>query len=183
MSTIPGNSKVVVIVGDAQSAFAQSPSDVMNAVSAYLNALAGYSVQSTSFSGGILASISPLMSEQFQATINMTNLYTQDSSQIYADVQNAFEEASNSAYTPNQISIPNYTPLPGSSSGVGTPVDTGQAAPTPTATQSVTDTISNFFKGLTTLGTNLLIGLVAIVVLVLILIAYGPNVGKIASAV
>jgi hypothetical protein len=194
MSSIPGNSLVVVVVGDAQSAFAQSPSDVLSSVTAYLNGINGaYTVQKTDFSGGMFATVSPIVSETFQATITLTNNYTQDSSQIYSDVQNAFNVAASGAYTPNQITIPSFTPLPGSAGAVGTPVPTGQPAPTPTAAQAaaaaaaaagsgIQNQIDAFFKGLTTTGTNLLIGLAAIIVLTLILIAYGPNIGKIASA-
>jgi hypothetical protein len=183
MSQIPGNSKVVIVVGDAQSAFAQSPSDVLASVTAYLNSINGsYTVQTTSYSGGTLATISPLMSEEFQATITLTNNYNLDSSQIYSDVQAAFAEAANYAYTPNQITIPTYTPLSGSIAGAGVPVSTGQASPTPTTAQSLTGGISSTLSALGTSGQNLLIGLAAIIVLVLILIAYGPNIGKIASA-
>lgn len=191
MSTIPGNSLVTVIVGDAESAFAQSPTDVLNAVSAYLNALNGqYSVETTSFSGGVMSTISPIISEEFQATIMLQNNYSEDSSQLTSDVQGAFTVASSGSYTPNNITIPSYTPLAGSASGIGVPVSTGQAVATPTLSQSValsgtslTSQISSFFTSLTSLGTNLLIGLAAIIVLVLVLAAYGPNVGKIASAV
>jgi hypothetical protein len=183
MSSIPGNSLVTVIVGDAQSAFAQSPSDVLAAVTAYLNGINGaYTVQTTNFSGGMFATVSPIVSETFQATITMTNNYTQDSSQIYSDVQNAFDVAASGAYTPNQITIPSFTPLPGSAAAVGTPVPTGQPAPTPTTAQSVQGGIAQTLSTLGTSGQNLLIGLAAIIVLTLILIAYGPNIGKIASA-
>jgi hypothetical protein len=190
MSTIPGNSNVTVVVGDAQSAFAQGPSDVLTAVTAYLNALNGaYSVQNTSYSGGVMATLSPLLSEQFQATIVMESNYTLDSSDIYRDVQAAFNEVSGGAYTPNQITIPSYIPLPGSAAGVGTPVSTGQAAPTPTIAQTtanagtgIADSITKTVAALGSAGQNLLIGLAAIVILAIVLIAYGPNIGKIASA-
>lgn len=47
---------------------------------------------------------------------------------------------------------------------------------------SIADAISNFFSGLKTTTISLVIGLAAILILVLLLIAYGPNVGKIAAA-
>jgi hypothetical protein len=47
---------------------------------------------------------------------------------------------------------------------------------------SIADAISNFFSGLKTTTISIIIGLVAIVILVLLLVAYGPNVGSIARA-
>lgn len=196
MPTIPGNSKVKVVIGDASSTSGYpglSPNDVMNAVSAYLNSLNGaYNVQSVSTSGGVLATITPVFAEEFQGTINMTNLYTTDTSQIIQDVALAFGTVTNGADTPTQITIPSYTPLPGSASGVGQSVDTGLAAATPTDAQiaadaaknaslGISDSIAKALAQLGNLGTNLLIGLAAIVVLAIVLIAYGPNIGKIAS--
>lgn len=48
---------------------------------------------------------------------------------------------------------------------------------------SIADTISNFFSQLTSAAKTLLIALVAIIILVLVLVAYGPNVSKVATAV
>jgi hypothetical protein len=46
----------------------------------------------------------------------------------------------------------------------------------------ISDSVSNFFSSLTSTAKTLLIALVAILILVFVLIAYGPNVGKIAAA-
>lgn len=57
---------------------------------------------------------------------------------------------------------------PGGASGVGS---------------SISDAISKFFSDLTGTAKSLLIGLAAIIVLALVLIAYGPNIGRAASRI
>lgn len=174
MSTIPANSIVTVVVGDAQTVAgisnALNASDVLAAVSTYLNGLGNYQVETTSESGGVLSTISPLIQETFQATLNIQVFSSEDTSQLAADVAAAFEAVTNQ--TPSQITIPNVGGQP-----------TGQAAPTPTVNQSVTGGISSFFSSVTGGTTSLLIGLAAIIIIVVVLIAWGPNVGKIAGAV
>jgi hypothetical protein len=66
---------------------------------------------------------------------------------------------------------------------------TGEAAPNPAGPggpqgtgSSIADAISRFFSDLTSTAKSLLIGLVAIIIIALVLIAYGPNVGSIARA-
>jgi hypothetical protein len=181
MSTIPGNSTVTAIVGDAQSASLMSPSDVMGAVAAYLNSLNGqYTVTSTSYSGGMSATVIPLFSEEFQGTLNIVNNFSEDTSQLTLDIQAAFSEVSEGVYTPQQITITGYTPLPGSAAGIGVTVPTGQAAPTQTvsqqaaaATSSVAASVSTFWSQLGTVGQDILYGLIAIIILAVVLVAYG----------
>lgn len=59
---------------------------------------------------------------------------------------------------------------------------TGQSAPSGISPTGIEDTISGFFGKLQTAGTSLLIGLAAVVIIVLLIVAYGPNVKHVASA-
>jgi hypothetical protein len=190
MSAIPDNAIVTVSVADAQTVAgligALNSSDVLSAVSAYLNGLGNYQVEATQSSGDIASTISPLIQETFQATLSIQVFSSEDTSQLSSDVQAAF--AFVTGQTPTQITIPSYTP-PG---GAATP--TGQVAPTPTAAQSasnaassatsaVANTISSFFTQLTSTAKSLLIGLAAVIIIVVALIAFGPNVGSIVNKV
>jgi len=60
--------------------------------------------------------------------------------------------------------------------------DLQQAAPSPDSSTSIGDAVSNFFSGLQSSVTTLLIVVAGIIILVLFLAAYGPNVGSIAKA-
>lgn len=180
MSNIPGQAIVTVIVGDAQTVASYSgglnASDVLSGVSAYLNSLSSYQVESANSSGGILAAISPLIQETFQATLVMQVKWQTDTDQIAADVQSAFAEVT--GQTPTAITIPGFTQGANAQFTL-----TGQAAATPTATQGIADSISSFFSGITSTAKSLLIGLAAIIIIALVLIAYGPNVKHIAGAI
>lgn len=191
MSTIPDNAIVTAVVADAQTVAGFSGglngSDVLSAVSAYLNSLGNYQVEATSSSGDVGAMISPLIQETFQATIKLQVFSSEDTSQLATDIQAAFAEVTGE--TPTQITIPSFT-----APGATQETSTGQVAPTPTASQaatnaantatkSVSDAVSTFFTQLTSTAKSLLIGLAAIIIIVLVLIAYGPNVGAIASHV
>ena len=59
---------------------------------------------------------------------------------------------------------------------------TGQPGQASNAANSVGDAITQFFAKLQSLGTSLLIGLAAVVIVVLLIVAYGPNVKHIAAA-
>lgn len=189
MSTIPDNAIVTVVVADAQTVAGFSGglngSDVLSAVSSYLNGLGNYQVEATSSSGDVGAMISPLIQETFQATIKLQVFSSEDTSQLATDIQAAFAEVAGE--TPTQITIPSFT-----APGAAQETSTGQVAPTPTASQaasnaantatkSVSDAVSSFFSQLTSTAKSLLIGLAAVIIIVLVLIAYGPNVGAIAS--
>jgi hypothetical protein len=179
MSAIPKNAIVTVIVGDAQtvSGFTGglNASDVLSAVSAYLDASGKYTVESSSSSGSMLSTITPLIQETFQATIKMQVYYDIDTTEILGDISLAFETVTNQS--PSQITIPSFTT--GSNAVVQA---TGQAAASTTATQGVADSISNFLSKITSTAKSLLIGLAAIIIIALVLIAYGPNIGSIARA-
>lgn len=181
MSQIPAGAVVTVIVGDAQTVAAYSgglnASDVLSAVSAYLNSLGGaYQVENTSSSGSILSTLSPLIQETFQATLKIQVSWNTTTDQIAADVASAFAEVT--GQTPSQITIPTFT------TGVNAQVtSTGQATASSTATQGIADAISAFFSQITGTAKSLLIGLAAVVVIALVLIAYGPNVKHIAGAI
>ena len=179
MSTIPKNAVLTVIVADAQTVSGYSgglnASDILTAVSAYLNASGLYQVEATSNSGAFLASVTPLIQETFQATIKMQTYYDVDTSDVATIVSQAFETVTQQ--TPNQITVPSYTT---GSNAVATA--TGQAAATNTGTQGIADAIAKFFSDLTSAGKSLLIGLAAVIIIVVALIAYGPNVGSIARA-
>ena len=76
-------------------------------------------------------------------------------------------------------SIVDVTPPGGTAQATG---EGSQPSPNPPGTpQSISDAISNFFSGLQSTSQTLLIVVVGIVVLVLFLAAYGPNVGSIAK--
>ena len=60
--------------------------------------------------------------------------------------------------------------------------DLTQEAPSPDSSTTVSDAISKFFSGLQSSVTTLLIVVAGIIILVLFLAAYGPNVGSIAKA-
>lgn|ERR1700693_3852718 len=175
---IPRNSVAAVVISDAQTVASYfgslNASDVIGAVSAYLAATGKYLVEAADSSGALLSTITPLIQETFQATFKVQLNYDLDTSEIASDFQTAFSTVT--GQTPSQITIPNY-------SGSGSIHQTGQAQPTSTTTQSIGDAISGFFGGVASTTKSLLIGAVAIVVLVLILIAYGPNVKHIAAAV
>jgi hypothetical protein len=180
MSSIPSGAVVTVVVGDAQTVAGYSGAlnagDVLSAVSAYLNALGAYQVQASSASGNILSTISPLIQETFQATLRMQTNWATDTDQIDADIASAFAQVT--GQTPSNITIPSYT------SGANAKViPTGQAAATDTPSQGISDSIAKFFAELGSTAKSLLIGLAAILLIAMVLIAYGPNVRHIAAAV
>lgn len=178
MTTIAQNAVVTVIVGDAQTVSGFSgglnAGDVLSAVSAYLNSLGKYQVESSSDSGALLARISPLIQETFQATLKMQVYYPLDTTEIVSDVAEAFQEVT--GQTPTNITIPSFVTTSGQEQ------QTNQAAPASTTTQSIGDAIARAFSNITSAAKSLLIGLAAIIVLVLVLIAYGPNIGRAVSA-
>lgn len=169
MSAVPKGSIVQIVVGDAQTTYQLNPNDVLSAVSAELNAgPGGYSVRTTSQSGGFFSTVTPLIQETFQATINLQTLYDTTTDNITADVAQAFGDVT--GYTVAQITIPTITPPGGSAQA------TGQPAPTPTTAQTVanagsavSDAVSKILSGLSTVTIVIVIGAVAIGLVVLIL--------------
>lgn len=63
----------------------------------------------------------------------------------------------------------------------GNPTGEQAAGDAPPAGQSLSDLITNFFSGLETAGVTGVIILVGLVILILVLVAYGPNVGGVAK--
>lgn len=142
------------------------------------------SVINGSLSGMGLSTLLSLSPDQpFQADVQVScNSAFAQPSDVASIVANAFYQV-NSQY-PSSVSAVSVTPSGGTLSATGSPALTSSNVGGSSAGGGViTAGISNFASSLGTLGTNLLIGLAAIVVLTLILIAYGPNVGKIASHV
>lgn len=172
---IPSGAIATVQVADAQTSLSPllNAYDVVDAVSAWLSARQ-YSVRNTSVSGAIMSSISPLIQETFQAQLLIQTQSATDTDSLSADVMQAFQDVTGKISS--QVTIPKITTESGASISTGQPnADAGVG-------KSITDWISDFFNKLTNLGTSLLIGLAAIVVLALVLIAYGPNVRHIAGA-
>lgn len=171
MSTfIPAGSIVKVQVGDAQSINSLNSDDVVRAVSAEL-AAEGLPVRSSTTSGGFFSTITPLINESFQATLLIQPNQDTDSDSLTWQVSQAFLDVTQKVVT--QVTIPSFTP-----SGASTPTSTGQPSSAPTVTQSISDSLSAFFSGLKSTTIAVLIGLAAIIIIVLVLAAYGPNVGK-----
>jgi hypothetical protein len=138
----------------------------------------------TSFLTGFFNTVTSLSSDQpFQVdfpVVCQTDFNSADD--IASIVANAFYQATSSY--PTAVSAVSVTPpnsngtTPALSSTGVAGNDTGAGA----AVTSLSGSISSTLSQLGNLGTNLLIGLAAIIVLAIVLIAYGPNIGKIASA-
>ena len=139
--------------------------------------------------GAILNFVESLnYSQPFQVDFPVRTLCDFGNEQDVASiVANAFMQANSNEEYPTSVSavsvqapgsnVVNATGSPAlDSSGVGG----GNAAGQGTAS-SISDSVAAGMKKLGDLGTNLLIGLAAIIILTLVLIAYGPNIGKIAS--
>lgn len=175
--TIPAGSQITVQVTGAQTVAAISGAlnadDVMNAVSADL-ASQGFVVEQSTNSGGLLAAFSPMIQESFSGQLILQNAGMTDTDTLTALIAQAFEDVTGQVV--GTITIPQF-------SGASGAVLTGAPQAALTTTQSIGSAVSGFFSGLTTTATALLIGIAALVVLVLVLAAYGPNVKHIAAAV
>jgi hypothetical protein len=173
--SIPSGAIATVQVADAQTSLSPllNAYDVVDAVSAWLSARQ-YSVRNTSVSGNIMSTISPLIQETFQAQLLIQMQSPTDTDSLSADVMQAFQDVTGKISS--QVTIPKITTESGNA------IATGQPGADPGVAKSIIDTIADFFTKIENLGTSLLIGLAAIVVLALVLIAYGPNIGQIAHA-
>lgn len=171
---LPAGVVATVVVGDAQTTANLNPSDVMNAVAAELSS-EGYSVLATSSSGGLLSTVTPLIQESFQATYKIQVPYAVDTATLAAAVAQAHVDVT--GLVSSVITIPSYTDASGNA------VSTGLAAATPTTLQGITGGIGSFFSSISSGTQTILFVVVALVVLILILAAYGPNVGHIAAAI
>lgn len=188
MSTIPAQTIVTVIVGDAQTVAAYSnalsANDILSAVSGYLNSLGGkYQVEDSGASGAITSTVLPWIQETFQATFKIQIQWDTDSQELVNDIEAAFQEVT--LQTPTNITIPTIGQVtPGSTlnqsiaSGAGSVINApGQLV------SGVADQVQKALSSLTSTAKSLLIGLAAIVIIALVLIAYGPNVQHIAGAI
>lgn len=174
MSTIPAGAIVRVQVQDAQTSVSPllNAYDVNDAVSAYLRA-SGYSVRNSSVSGAIMSTISPLIQETYQAEFLIETPGLDNTDNITSLIYAAFFEVTEKSVS--QITIPSFT-TPAGTVSTGLPgINTGIGGSVVDAFAGIGTSINNFFSGLKTLGTTLLLGLVAIVILVLVLLAYSPT--------
>ena len=133
---------------------------------------------------GILNAVTSLNPDQpFQADIQVLCL------SAFAQASDVASIIANFFYTvtgnyPTSVSAVSVTPPGGNVGATGSPaLSTTAVGGSSAAGGTVVNGISSLFSSLGTAGTNLLIGLAAIIILVLVLIAYGPNIGKIAKAV
>jgi hypothetical protein len=138
----------------------------------------------TSFLTGFFNTVTSLSSDQpFQVDFPVVcNSDFNSPEDVASIVANAFYQATSNypaSVSPVSVTPPNsYGTTPALSDSGMAGNDTGAGAAVTSLSGSITSTI----QSLGNIGTNLLIGLAAIVVLAIILIAYGPNIGKIASA-
>jgi hypothetical protein len=172
----------------ASTGLTSTPDSVLQQVSGVLASggqltSVGPSILNGSTSGIALSTLLSLSSDQpFQADFPvLTQCEFAAQGDVASIVANAFYQVTGNYPTsvnvvsvtpPSGVTVPASAP-PLSASGVGGSTSGGGA---------VTTSIQNGLASLGSAGTSLLIGLAAIIILVLVLVAYGPNVGKIASA-
>lgn len=118
----------------------------------------------------------------FQGTITVAPNGDSDTDTISAQVSQAYVLVSKDQ--PLNVSIPN---VGGTSTGLGTPQLPGSAsavqASAISAASSTGNAVANFFSTIKSAGTSLLIGLAAVVIIVLLIVAFGPNVKHIAARI
>jgi hypothetical protein len=110
----------------------------------------------------------------FTATIMLQPGTDTDDSSINSEVSQAYSLVTRAS--PIAISVPSVNGQP-----TGQP--TGGGGTSSDAVSSATDAISEFFKNLKSTGTAILVGLAAVIIIVLLIAAFGPNAGAIARAV
>ena len=98
---------------------------------------------------------------------------------VLSIVKGEFYAATGNNQYPISGSVVNVTAPGGDTTDTG---EGGQASPSPDTSTSISDAISSFFSGLKSDVTTLLIVVAGIIILILFLAAYGPNVGGIAKA-
>jgi hypothetical protein len=141
------------------------------------------SVINSSLYTGILNTVTSLNPDQpFQADVQVLCLSAFAQASDVASLVAAAFYAVTGNY-PTSVSAVSVTAPGGTAAATGSPALTATAAGGSSAGGgTVVNGISSLFSSLGTAGTSLLIGLAAIIVLVLVLVAYGPNIGKIAKA-
>jgi hypothetical protein len=157
---------------------------VVQAVSADLSADGRMTVVGSPSVGGsiadtILGTVASLSySQPFQVTMQVqVNTAFANQNDPLSIVENFFQQES--GYFPTAASV-TAIQTPGQTQAQATGV--AAASPAGIGGTSLSTSISNFWSSLTSTAQTLLIALIGIVVLVLVLIAYGPNVGKVAQA-
>lgn len=137
---------------------------------------------------GALESLS--LNQPFQVSMQvLTNTDFSGTNDPLSIVENEFYTATGtyptaastiSVQAPGAAGIP--TEQPGATpQGIGG--SSASASPSAVVGSGISDAIAKFFAQLTSSAKSLLIGLAAILILVLVLIAYGPNVGNAASRI
>lgn len=135
----------------------------------------------TSLFAGVLNFATSLSTDQpFQVDFPVVcNTAFNSAQDVASIVANSFYQVTGnypSAVTAVGVTAPN-------SQGTTPALSTSGVAGNDTGGAGIGNTVSSWISQLGSLGTNLLIGLAAIIVLTLVLIAYGPNIGKVARAV
>jgi hypothetical protein len=169
MTTIPQGALFQVVL-QGQTTLTKSPDQILAEMNPYLSSN-GLSVLSTGVAAsGALSFISLGAFGSYIATLNIQSYSDTDDLTVTNEVAQAYTLVTKLA--PLSISVPSVS---GSS--------TGQPSPSGVSPSSIGDSISAFFAKLETAGTSLLIGLAAVVIVVLLIVAYGPNVKHVAAAV
>jgi len=119
----------------------------------------------------------------YQATLQLNNFYVSDSDALAGMVNAAFDQIDTGASV-YSAAVTQVTSPSGTAASTGQPgnVSTGVGAPGTGIAAGIGNTISNAVSGLTSGVWAILIGIAVIVILVLVLAAYGPNVKDIAGA-
>jgi hypothetical protein len=167
MTTIPQGAPFQVVL-QGQTTLTKSADEILAEMTPYLSSN-GLSVLSTGVAAsGALSFISLGAFGSYIATLNIQSYSDTDDITVTNEVAQAYQLVTK--LTPLSISVPSIS---GSS--------TGQPSPSGITTSSIGDSISGFFTQLETAGTSLLIGLAAVVIIVLLIVAYGPNVKHVAA--
>jgi hypothetical protein len=178
---IPAGSILSVSIG-GRTGITQSSDDIVNAASGLLGGsglnVLTYSIQKSS----ILDQMMTVYHIPFTAQLRIQTTGDYDSADdILSIVKGQFYAATGSSDYPTSGSVVSVTTPDGSSQDTGEGI---QGNPNPGgASTGIGDLVSNFFSGLQSTTTTLLIAVAGILVLILILAAYGPNTGAIARAV
>jgi hypothetical protein len=165
---IPAGTNFQVIF-QGQTTLTKSPDEILAEMTPYLSN-GNLSVQSTSVAAsGVLSTISLGAFGSYIATLNLQSANDMDDSQVIALVSQAYN-----LITKNNVLSVSVPQIGGQ--------QTGQAAPSGVTVGGIGDAVSNFFSSLKSAGASLLIGLAGIVIIVLLIVAYGPNVKHITGA-
>jgi len=169
---------IVTVVASAQVRSDQTPQQVIQNVSFDLTG-AGLPLKSyTIATEGAAAQLFGLLTfnnPSFVVTMEVQAQQDDDTDDIISTIRTSFY--TNTGFYPDAVSA---TAINGTATGEPAPSTQPLSSNTPGS--SIADSISSFFSSLQTGGITLLIVIVGIIILVLVLIAYAPNVGGIAHA-